>query len=281
MNYQNAKQITIVSFLAKHGYRTEKTLGNSAWYLSPLTKEKTASFKVDVVKNLWYCFSTGSGGTIIDLVMLLNSCIAKEALEILSVNTFSFQQQKHMNHKKEKENKYQIMDVKQLNNPVLINYLQQRKIEISIAKKYCLELHYCFNTIKPYYTIAFKNDSGGFETRNSIYKRCFNKKAITTIINSSDTLSLFEGFIDFLSYLTLKKEEVNEDFLILNSTSLVKKTQPYLQNYKTVKMFFDNDSAGNKASEFIKNQCDCRVVDCRVHYAHFNDLNEFLINLRN
>ena len=84
MDFEQAKKIDIVSFLTKRGYICDRVKGNKTWYLSPLSNEKTASFNVNTSKNVWYCFSIGDGGTIIDLVMRLNNCDKYEALKHLS-----------------------------------------------------------------------------------------------------------------------------------------------------------------------------------------------------
>ncbi|MCI5167144.1 MAG: hypothetical protein D3903_13875 [Candidatus Electrothrix sp. GM3_4] len=98
--------------------------------------------------------------------------------------------------------------IKSLSFFPLISYLSERKIDIPTAKKYLVEIHYSLED-KNYFTIGFKNDSDGYETRNSIFKGCLLKKDITTIQGEKDskTVFLFEGFLDFLSYLTLKKKQ--------------------------------------------------------------------------
>ena len=53
------------------------------WCLSPFTNEKTASFSVSKDMNMWYCFSSGSGGNIISFIMKLNRCGYSRAVEIL------------------------------------------------------------------------------------------------------------------------------------------------------------------------------------------------------
>ena len=71
MTIQEIKAIQISNFLASKGYEPINRKGNKWWYLSPLHTEKTASFKVDLTKNVWYDFALGKGGNIIDLAMML------------------------------------------------------------------------------------------------------------------------------------------------------------------------------------------------------------------
>ena len=148
---------------------------------------------------------------------------------------------------------------------------------MDFAKKYCCEVHYSFTNGKPFYGIGFINNSNGYEVRNQYYKGCLGKKAITTICNNFQIVSLFESWSDFLSYLTLKKKVPNENFIILNSTSMVKKTVGFLDHYSEIKIFFDNDAAGDIATDFLMKQTKHKAKDQRVYYKNHNDLNEYLL----
>ena len=71
MTIQEIKAISISGFLSSKGYEPANKKGYKWWYLSPLHTEQTASFKVDLNKNVWYDFGLGKGGNIIDLAMEL------------------------------------------------------------------------------------------------------------------------------------------------------------------------------------------------------------------
>lgn len=278
MNCNKAKNKDIVSYLKNLGKEPEKIQGKIAWYISMLRDEKTASLKVDIEKNLWIDFGSGRGGTIIDLVMYLNNCSIKEALKILSNDIFLFHQPPK---RAMKEKKYSIDKVVELENRNLLDYIKERKLNLDFAKRFCCQVHYTFSNKKTAYGIGFMNDRGGFEIRNKGYQGCLGKKAITSILNNSKIVSLFESWSDFLSYLTLKNKIPNEDFIILNSTSLVKNTKELLQKYTTLKVFFDNDDSGKRALRFVQEHADNEVVDCSVHYSEYIDLNDYLQSLRN
>ena len=62
MNTFGNKNIQIADFLAEKGYLPISKKGANWWYLSPLHNENTASFKVNVDKNVWYDFGLGKGG---------------------------------------------------------------------------------------------------------------------------------------------------------------------------------------------------------------------------
>lgn len=275
MNYKTAKNIDILSYLKKVGKEPERIRGNNAWFISILRNESTASLKIDIEKNLWYDFGAGVGGSIIDLLMYLNNYSATEAIQTLSNNSFSFH---HQEKQIRPDTKYSIKKVIDLVNPNLLIYLSERKINLDFARQFCSQVHYTFDDKKEYYAVGFKNDKGAYELRNKFFKGCLGSKSITTIYNDSDVLSLFESWSDFLSYLTLKKEIPNEDFIILNSTSMVKKVFELVLNYSEIKVFFDNDEAGDRATNLVLESTKSRIADQRVHYKNYNDLNDFLIN---
>ncbi|CAM1361378.1 conserved protein of unknown function [Tenacibaculum soleae] len=279
INCSKAKKIDLVSYLKKQGSTPVKNTQNSVWFYSPFRSEKTPSFKVDITKNIWYDFGEGIGGTVIDFVMKVNNCSIKSALEILSANNFSFHQQPQK--KQSPANTYSIKKITELTNPLLLNYLSTRKINIEYAKRFLFQVHYSFGAKKEYFGVGFMNNSGGLEIRNKYFKGCLGKKAITTINNNSDTVSLFESWSDFLSYLTLKKQVPNENFIILNSTALIKKVSELIDTYPKIKCFFDNDEAGNKALIHLQKNTNKEIIDCSLYYKNYNDLNEYLIGKEN
>ena len=132
---------------------------------------------------------------------------------------------------------------------------------------------------KNYFGIGFKNDSDGYEIRNAYSKICLGKKDITTIKNNSKSLLIFEGFFDFLSFKNVEKSLENEvsDYMILNSVSMINKIKNEIGKYENIELYFDNDEAGNRAVEIIKNEKN-EAEDCRVLYSDFKDLNDWLIH---
>lgn len=279
INCSKAKKIDLVSYLKKQGFNPVKNTPNSVWFHSPFRNEKTPSFKVDITKNIWYDFGEGTGGTIIDFIQRFNNCSIKQVLDILNTNSFSFHQQPQK--KQSPANTYSIQKITELTNPLLLNYLSTRKINIEFAKRFLFQVHYSFDAEKEYFGIGFMNNSGGLEIRNKYFKGCLGKKAITTINNNSDTLSLFESWSDFLSYLTFKKQVPNENFIILNSTSLIQKILELTANYSKIKCFFDNDIAGEKALIHLQKNTNKEIIDCSIYYKNYNDLNEYLIGKEN
>ena len=90
-----------------------------------------------------------------------------------------------------------------LHHPVLIGYLASCGIAQRIAAGYCREVRYEVNG-RAFFAVGFRNDAGGWELRSERFKGGSSPKHITTLDNGSDMAMAFEGFIDFLSYLSLK-----------------------------------------------------------------------------
>lgn len=300
MKTQEAKQIPLVEILEKLGYNPKKTKGNEVWFLSPFRKENTPSFKVDTKLNLWYDHGSKQGGSTIDLIMNIKNYTIQEALNELSsftgYNTHSQTQTTFKNENKSiletQEDKNDISIIQQtktIQNEALIEYLQSRKINIQIAKSYLQEIRYKVNE-KTYFALGFKNDSGGFELRNKFFKGSLkgSPKDITSIIqeeNQDKTLLIFEGFIDFLSLFTvknfLKKEDLKDDVIVLNSLSMLDKTIKFIQenkeSYSQINLYLDNDPAGKQAVNKIMFSLDnIKINDISQDYKDCKDLNELL-----
>ena len=157
-----------------------------------------------------------------------------------------------------------------------MEYLKSRKVENQTT--YLKEIHYQIND-KSYFGIGFKNDSGGYEIRNKYSKICLGKKDISTVKNGSENLKIFEGFFDFLSFKNIEKSLSDEksDYIILNSVSMISKIKNFLENYKNIELYFDNDEAGNRAVETLKKEVE-NVEDGRILYKNFKDLNDWAMS---
>ncbi len=280
MNCKKAKQISLVSILEKIGAVKKKITEREIWYLNPFSNEKTASFKIDIAKNIWFDFGNlGRGGNVLDFVMLYYQCDLKGALAILDkdFHSFSFHKQPILKFTGQIKKNYEIESIKPITSYRLISYLKSRSLNIEMVKRYCVEVNYLMYG-KRRYGLGFFNNEGGYEIRSEYFKGCLGKKAITTILNDSNTVSIFESWSDFLSYLTFKKEIPEEDFIILNSTALIKNTLELLHTYSAVKVFFDNDNSGVAALKLVQENFKNKVINCSVQYSDFNDLNDYLIN---
>lgn len=277
MNLEPIKNISLVSYLNSIGFEHQSQIGNRLFYRSPFRpNEKTPSFVVRPKQNDFMDFATNKGGDIIKFVERYYNINFKEALHLLQSfdgsvenNSFSFVCQE------ETKQAFQLKKVKALENQALIQYLTSRKINIAIAKNYLKEAYY--NTKE--FALAFENDLGGFELRNNFKKFSTSPKTITSIKGKSKTSVLvFEGFMDFLSYLTIKNIEVPEyDTIILNSTINLYLANNLLAKYSKIFCVLDNDETGKEAFLAICGNCQkSKVIDCSVKYSKHKDFNDWL-----
>ena len=276
MNCTQFNKILVEEILQSLGHFPTKQNEKEAWFINPFSKENNASFKINKNLNYWYLFSEGIGGNNIDFMKkYLNASISEVLKWAEDQNFSSFRQQTNNQKLFNLPKTYEIVEVKEIQHPALIQYLKSRKVE---AQKHLVsEIHYQMND-KKYFGIGFKNDSEGYEIRNAYSKICLGKKDITTIKNNSKSLRVFEGFFDFLSLKNIEKSLENEpsDYMILNSVSMIHKIKNSLENYEKIDLYFDNDEAGNRAVEIVRNENNS-AEDCRILYSNFKDLNDWLI----
>jgi len=169
--------------------------------------------------------------------------------------------------------------------PPLSLYLQRRRINLEIARHFCVEVRYRVGE-KEYYAIGFKNDSGGYELRNPYFKGGCSPKDITTINNGHYNVCVFEGFFDFLSYKTyynrlhtIRRENGHPEtnYVILNSLAFFEKARGFMETHQRIFLFLDRDTAGQNCSACARALNDKYVDDSNL-YNGFQDLNMWLVN---
>ena len=278
MNSYQAKSINLISFLSKLGIKPKKITKEQYWYYSPFRIESKPSFNIKSKENIWFDFGLGKGGTIIDLIMILKQLDFKESLKFIGEinnntkiekNTENKTSQKKTNSKTNIEYKLQ-----NLSNKKLIDYLKSRKLNIEFCKKYLKEIYYKREE-KWLFGICIENQSKGFEIRNKFFKGTFGNKDIT-VINGKDSskVNIFEGFIDFISYLTLKNKSIlKNEIIILNSITNVDSIN--LAFYDEINLFLDNDNSGNETSKKLK-RIYLNIKDNSNKYKYFKDINDYL-----
>ncbi|HUN13470.1 MAG TPA: toprim domain-containing protein [Alistipes sp.] len=271
---QAIKRLPIRTYLAERGLYPTKDNPRYGLYLSPLRKEHTPSFKVDYMQNLWYDFGLGAGGSIIDLVMRLERCNFTEAVQLLSCGErTSIAVPVSPSVLPTVPALRMLFDIP-LRHSALVGYLSSRGIDPAIASACCREVHYTVGG-RNYFAVGFRNDASGWELRSECFKGCVSPKQITTIDNRSDTVVAFEGFMDFLSYLSMENQ-LQTDAAVLNSVVNLPKAIPFLDRHTTIHAFFDNDEAGRKATADLKRLCPNSSVIDRSHlYRKHKDLNEY------
>ena len=282
------KRYPIVEYLERKGIKPVRKTPTYAMYRSPLREETHPSFKVDTEKNLWIDYGEGRGGSIIDLCMRMEGCTLSEAIRLLGQNapvngTYSFLNDFVPN------NSQPVMAVNGARRLIEISDTLPSHFQEYLTKVRCINLEKAMPFLKcisyevrgrHYQAIGFANLSGGYELRDDkTFKGTIAPKDITPIFTDrAEPVCIFEGFMDFLSFLSMK-EEITNHCLVMNSVSNVARTIRYLndRHLTHIRAFLDNDEAGRRTvQDFIK--AGFHVEDMNIHYKDFKDLNEYNVS---
>ena len=341
------KNISIRQFLSQRGIQPKYERNGYGMYLSPLREERTPSFKVDYVQNLWYDFGLGEGSTLLTLVMRLERCDSHEAVRRLQNgekrDAGSVSLSPGVGERPAAGGPLpvlrpaavpalRILSDASLRHPALVGYLASRGIVPPVAAAFCREVRYEVNG-RAFFAVGFRNDAEGWELRSERFKGGASPKYITTLkgcnaINDSSAINainatsdvstitaitdcpaigatasfhagndpkacksdkamqashasvmVFEGFIDFLSYLSLANSiHPVSDTVVLNSVVNLSKAVPYLSQHAVIHAFFDNDETGRKTTSDLHRLCPrSEIIDQSCFYRRYKDVNDYLI----
>lgn len=302
-----------------HNYTNTEGLVEHIFHC-PLRNDRNASIYINETKNVWYDNGgiTDGGGIIHFINYLYRNSLndTKSALKILdtiypelkypskragqtkgvkhisqALPLFSRHTQKNeiapagSYNKKEKEPVFDLVQVKDLFSYPLKNYLKNdRKIDVNIAKLHIKEIVYKhINKNIEFYGIGFKSGDT-WVIRRKQFKGFLGKGADITIIdNKTDNILLFEGFIDYLSYLTAKRiKQPQSSVIVLNSAVFVNRAIEFIKehsNIKSVGYFRDRDDTGKQSIKRLEKALNSVIIrDKSEVYPNHKDLNEWLIH---
>ena len=260
---QTLQSISIVEIMAHLG----KNLYNQkGMYYSPFRDEATPSFHIDVATNRWYDFGTSEGGGLFDFVCRIAGITRGEVYAWLASFRSMIPESEYrevvQKAKKVKPSRI-IIDSASHNftRRKLIEYAEARAVNRMILERYCEEVIYHIDSFpdKQFYAIGFRNNDGGYVLRSSLTKKC-TSSAMTTLSPdgvitgrvTGDKVLVFEGFMDFLSWISNVQQDTPEyDCCILNSVSNIEKALPWITAHKNIAAFMDNDQAGRKTLDKI------------------------------
>ena len=286
VNFGEVKRIDIIGFLERIGIRPVRNYQAYALYHAPYREDRHPSFKVSRKKNRWYDLATMESGDIIDLGKLMyNTNDIMEVVRHIQNHTTAelvIRERIPSELQGERTGTFHNVTVKQLSNEKLLSYLGSRGIDCTVAAEFCREIHFSLGC-RHYYGIGFGNVSGGYEVRNPFFKGTVGQKDVSLIQmgNHNDLCTVFEGFMDFLSYMTLCRRSdftpfaETMDFVVLNSVSNLRKAMKWLAPYPTVTCCLDNDDAGRRAVDALGEARD-GIHDASGVYEGYKDLNDFL-----
>jgi hypothetical protein len=283
----DARQIkenaSIVALLAALGFQPAKKTGNEHLYYSPLRDNDTSpSFSVNDSLGCWFDHGAGKGGNIIDFGLRYWPGLGfPQVVEKIAAAINLAPAAACGNKRKRsaiKQPNYQILEVKDLGSSRAIEqYLRTRGV-LSAAQGLLKEVYYYIEdqqkNRKKFFAAGWQNELGGWEVRNLYFKGCIGRKAISFIPGDQSRLCVFEGFIDYLSWLT--NEPFCEDsILVLNSIALLQSGISKARPFQHISTYFDNDPSGRAATAAFKEVLP-QTVDHSWIYEGYNDYNDLV-----
>jgi len=235
------------------------------------------SFRVNIPKNIWHCFSCGAGGNILDFVSVMENVEIRQAgLLIKKWFKIDFQKDEKM-AKKEREGKKEEVN-EEVNKPLTFKlksldydhpYLKERGIKKETIKEF--GLGYCKRGIlKGRIAISIHNEKGELvayagrypgdppeEESKYIFPPNFKKSLILFNLNRVECeekekeLILVEGFFDVFNLWQAGVKNA----VALMGTSLTEEQEELilrcLGKDGRITLIFDSDEAGKKAGKEI------------------------------
>lgn len=287
------REISLVNLLSRLGHEPARRSRKELIYLSMLRDNDTSpSLCVNDQLGVWYDHGLGKGGSVIDFgLSYWNTTSVKEVADrIERIFNGELAQEVSATEKKRRPRlpvkvpHYLIEDVKDIGlNPIISDYLSSRGV-LHVANHLLREVYYYVEDEKKqrkhFFSAGWQNEKEGWEVRNKYFKGCLGHKDISFIPGEAGKLVLFEGFLDYLSWLRYQKEdgrEIKETALILNSLSMLPVAIKKAKDYGQVDLFFDNDPSGRShAADFLLAVPQAR--DRSELYAEYKDLNEKLVS---
>ena len=131
MNCKQANEnISIREILESFSLFPSKDNRKTAFYYAFDRKERTASLSVNFEKNTAFDFGTGVKYDNVSLVQGIKKCSVSEALEYLKRFDYLIPTDKKMENEDNKpKSGYQILEIKEVEHPSLMEYLKLRKLD--------------------------------------------------------------------------------------------------------------------------------------------------------
>lgn len=306
MRTQDAKKIPMRELLARLGCEPASEKSGDVWYVSPFRpQEQKPSFHVRERDNVWYDFGLGSGGNVLDFVMqyfgLRDVPNALRKLDDMS----GWQRVEPVGQGAavrarpaaalaasagSEASRMQTVKVQPLQHFGLLDYVKKRGIDVAVARIYLQEIYYTArpNQEKPYFALAFPNrmanGSEGYELRSAYFQGVQGQKDLSVIPPSqqeqTSAVRVFEGFMDFLSWLTWTgQRRPDSAVIVLNSVSLGERAIALIREMgcSEVRLCLDHDTAGRElTAKFEQELADRHIVDDSMQYKGHKDFNAFL-----
>jgi len=291
LNVNEIKQQTsIVNLLSRLGYEPKKVSGKEHFYCSMLRDSDTKpSLCVNSELDVWFDHGMGKGGNVIDFGLLYwkNYAFHEVLTEIIKVCNMDLDRLSapvgkinELSRKRRpvKIPNYKIEEIKALGtNYAITDYIKSRCIW-NVAQKRLKEVYYYVtdekHMKKDFFAAGWQNENGGWEVRNKYFKGCLGRKGLTFISGSSDHVSVFEGYMNYLSWLS-ENMASTDTVIVLNSIAFLSAGIKRAIPYQKVHLYFDLDPSGEEATRLFQSAIPTAIDQSHI-YKGYNDYNEKL-----
>lgn len=297
--FSNYQDISIAEFLAKLGYHPVKKAGKELFYHSMLrdTPRITPSLSVWDQGGKWIDRGGPNesgiyGGGIIQLAKAYwKNLPLVEVLKNIdhTLNIIHFDEVKPIYLQDNPVNLTQSYAFKLFKteplgtNSRLTAYLKSRGI-FDISSGHLNEMYYINQNknsgSKIYPAIGWKNEHNNWEFSTPWgFKSSIGQKGISIIPgNLKSHVVLFEGYMDYLSWLKLNsQQQPMPTAYVLNSIIHLKKIMDRIDSMDRIELFLDNDIPGKQTTSIILDKYP-HAQDRSFLYQGYKDYNEMLMD---
>jgi DNA primase len=98
-------------------------------------------------------------------------------------------------------------------------------------------------------------------------------------VETTKSITVFEGFFDFLSYQTIHQKQAQSltNFLVLNSLTFFERSLLLMEKHEHIHLYLDHDDAGRKCLELALKR-SVKFKDESSLYKGYKDLNDWVMH---
>jgi Toprim-like len=282
--------VSIVDLLSRLGYRPVKKVHGEYYFHSMLREtgdeDNGPSLAVNDKKGFWYDHGKKFGGNIIEFgIKYWPGATFPEVLEKIAqacsfIADNSPVKPVYAKTREPKMPHYGIIEIKDLGHSApIMNYLESRGVA-RVAEGRLKEVYYYVEDENKkrynFFAAGWQNENGNWVVRSLSSPLSLGPNAISFLPGSVGQLSVFEGFFDYLSWLTEHPFQP-DSILVLNSVSNLAAGIDKATGFNHITLYFDHDPAGRKATlDFIA--AIPHASDGAHIYGGHNDYNDKIVS---
>jgi hypothetical protein len=244
---EEVNKIDMVGYLAGLGHHPVSITGNEYRYLSLFRHERFPSFVVFRDSNTWRDGADLRRQQLMDFGIQYHGSTIGEVLNLFARALSRQAENGQMTGLTLPDPRPQVTILEQGNlfSHQLACFLKERRIPWEIAKKHCGQIEYGHAGMIQK-AVSFLNDAGGFELENSFFQGHAGPRDKTYLDQGAPICSVFQDFMDFLSYKAIAQNEPQPltNHLIFNGPRFPESSLPILNQQQKVHLYLPrNDTA--------------------------------------